>query len=80
VDDIPNDVEFFGDMDVRALRFFPFGLVRTVQFFSYLLFLIPAAFIFLGALIAASSPSGFLKWSGVSIFAGSLPVLLLSHH
>ena len=78
VDDIPNDVKFFGDLDVRALRYFPFGFVGTLQFFSYLLFLIPAAFIFLGALIAASSPSGFLKWSGVSIFAGSLPVLLLS--
>ena len=78
VDDIPDDVKFFGDMDVRVLRYFPFGLVKTVQFFSYLLFLIPAVFIFLGALIAASSPSGFLKWSGVSIFAGSLPVLALS--
>ena len=78
VADIPNDVQFFGDVDSRALRHFPFGLVGTVHFFSYLLFLIPAAFIFLGALIAASSPSSFLKWSGVSIFAGSLPVLLLS--
>ncbi|MDH4272160.1 MAG: hypothetical protein OEW18_09315 [Candidatus Aminicenantes bacterium] len=78
VDDIPDDVQFFGDLDVRAIRYFPFGLVGTVQFFSYLLFLIPAAFLFLGALIAASTPSGFLKWSGVSIFAGGLPVLLLS--
>jgi hypothetical protein len=78
VDDLPEDIQVFGLSDVRALRYFPFGLLGTVQFFSYLLFLIPAAFIFLGALIAASSPSGFLKWSGVSIFAGSLPVLALS--
>ena len=76
VDDLPNDVEVFGD--VRGFRYFPFGLVGTVHFFSYLLFLIPAAFIFLGALIAATSPSSFLKWSGVSIFVGALPVLLLS--
>lgn len=76
VADLPNEVEVFGD--VRAFRYFPFGIVGTVHFFSYLLFLIPAVFIFLGALIAASSPSSFLKWSGVSVFVGGLPVLLLS--
>jgi hypothetical protein len=76
VNDLPKDIEVFED--VRALRFFPFGFSRTIHLLSYLLFLIPAAFIFLGALIAASSPSSFFKWSGVSVFIGSLPVLLLS--
>jgi hypothetical protein len=76
VNDMPKDIEVFED--VRALRFFPFGFSRTIHLLSYLLFIIPAAFIFLGALIAASSPSSFFKWSGVSVFIGSLPVLLLS--
>jgi len=76
MNDMPNEIEAFED--VRALRFFPFGFSRTIHLLSYLLFLIPVAFIFLGALIAASSPSSFFKWSGVSVFIGSLPVLLLS--
>ena len=76
VNDIPNEIDVFED--VRALRFFPFGFTRTIHLLSYLLFLIPAAFIFLGALIAASSPSSFFKWSGVSVFLGSLPVLLIA--
>jgi len=76
INDIPNEIDVFED--VRALRFFPFGFTRTLHLLSYLLFIIPAAFIFLGALIAASSPSSFFKWSGVSVFLGSLPVLLIS--
>jgi hypothetical protein len=76
VDDIPEDVELF--RDVRHFPPLPFGLSGTVTVVSFLLFLIPAAFIFLGAVIADSSLSGFLKWSGASIFAGGVPALLLA--
>jgi hypothetical protein len=56
----------------------PFGFSRMVSFLSYFLFLIPAAFIFLGALIGASSPAGVFRWSGISVLAGSLPALILA--
>ncbi|MGB8951160.1 MAG: hypothetical protein WCC06_00640 [Candidatus Aminicenantales bacterium] len=76
VHDIEDEIEVFEN--VHAFRFFPFSVARTITFFSYFLFLIPAAFIFLGVLIASSSPSSFFRWSGVSIFAGGLPALLLA--
>ncbi len=76
VEDIPDDVQLF--RDIRHVPVLPFGLSGTITVVSFLLFLIPAAFIFLGAVIADSSLSGFLKWSGASIFAGGLPALLLA--
>jgi len=57
---------------------FPLGFSRSIMFVSVFLFLIPAAFIFVGALIADSSPRGFLRWSGGSILAGGVPTLLLA--
>jgi len=57
---------------------FPFSFSRSIMFVSVFLFLIPAAFIFVGALIADSSPRGFLRWSGGSILAGGIPTLLLA--
>jgi hypothetical protein len=76
VGDINSEVKVFED----AYHFpvFPLGLSHTITLLSYLLFLIPAVFIFLGAVIADSSPAGFLRWSGVSIFAGGIPALLLA--
>jgi hypothetical protein len=62
----------------RHMPAFPLGLSRTISLLSYLLFLMPAVFIFLGAVIADSTPSGFLKWSGVSVFVGGLPALVLA--
>jgi len=56
----------------------PFGFSRMVSYLSYLLFLIPAAFIFLGAVIGAASPAGIFRWSGISVLAGGFPALLLS--
>jgi hypothetical protein len=56
----------------------PFGFSRMISYLSYLLFLIPAAFIFLGALIGASSPAGVFRWSGISVLAGGVPALILS--
>jgi hypothetical protein len=60
-----------------ATRFprFPFGFSRSIMFLSVFLFLIPAVFIFVGALIADSTPRGFLLWSGGSILAGGIPTL-----
>lgn len=73
VADIPNEVEVFEDV-----RIFPFDISRTITLLSYALFVIPALFIFLGALTAAHSTPNFLRWSGVSVFLGALPVLLIS--
>ena len=76
VNDMDNEFEVLED--VHELPWLPLGLSRTATFVSYFLFLIPTAFIFLGALIAASSPAGFCRWSGTSILVGGVPVLLLS--
>jgi hypothetical protein len=73
VDDMDNEIEIFEDF-----HFLPFGISRTITVLSYSLFVIPAIFIFIGALIAATSPAGFFRWSGISIFLGALPALLLS--
>ncbi len=76
VRDMDNDFEIFED--VHPFPFFRFGLSRAITVLSYFLFLIPAAFIFLGSIVAASSPASFFRWSGISILAGSVPALLLS--
>ena len=67
--DIEDEVELFEDA-----RFLPRGLstARTVVSLTYLLFLIPAAFIAFGALIGASSKIGFLHWSGISTIIGGI--------
>jgi hypothetical protein len=71
--DMPDEVEVLEDV-----RYVPFGLYRWVVFFSYFLFLIPVFFLFLAALIAAGSPGGFFRWSGIPILIGGLASLLLS--
>jgi len=76
VRDLDDELEVF--KDVRRFPLLPFGVSRTVTFLSYILFLIPALFIFLGSIVAASSPAGILRWSGVSAIAGSAPALLLA--
>jgi hypothetical protein len=76
VDDMDDRVEVFEG--VRSFPLLPFGISGTITFLSYFLFMIPAAFIFLGALIAASSPAGFFRWSGVSVLVGGLPTLILA--
>ncbi len=76
VRDMDNEIEVFED--VHYFPFYTLGLSRMIGFFSYFLFLVPAAFIFLGAVIADSSPSGFLRWSGVSIMVGGIPALALA--
>jgi len=73
VSDMEEEVEVFEDV-----RFIPFGISRAITWFSYSLFLIPAVFIFFGALIAATSPASFFRWAGVSILFAAIPALLLS--
>ena len=55
--DIPDQVNLMENSEFPRGRF---NLAKTVTSFTYLLFLIPAAFIALGALIAARSKSAFL--------------------
>jgi hypothetical protein len=74
--DMDNEVEVFEG--VHNFPFLPLGLSRTITLLSYLLFFIPAAFILLGALIAASSPASFCRWSGTSILVAGVPALGLS--
>jgi hypothetical protein len=76
VNDMDDDFQILEDF--HGFSFLPLGLSRTITFLSYFLFLIPAAFILLGALIAASSPAGFCRWSGTSILVAGVPALLLS--
>jgi hypothetical protein len=76
VNDIDNEVEVFEG--VHNFPFFTLGLSRSISLLSYFLFIVPAAFILLGALIADSTPSGFCRWSGISILVGGIPALLLS--
>ena len=71
--DIPDDISIFEDV-----HFFPLGISRVVTWLSYFLFLFPAAVILLSALVAATSPASFFRWSGISILAGGLIPLISS--
>jgi len=73
VAEMENEVEIFEDVE-----FIPFGMSRALTVLSSFLFVIPALFIFIGSLIAATSPASFFRWSGVSTFLGALPALLLA--
>ena len=73
VTEMEEEIEIFEDV-----RFIPFGISRFITWFSYSLFLIPAFFILIGALIAATSPASFFRWTGVSILFAAIPALLLS--
>lgn len=73
VSEMENEVEIFEDVE-----FIPFGLSRFVTVISSFLFVFPALFIFIGSLIAATSPASFFRWCGVSTFLGALPALLLA--
>lgn len=73
VSEMDNEVEIFEDIE-----FIPFGMSRALTVLSSFLFVFPALFIFIGSLIAATSPASFFRWSGVSTFLGALPALLLA--
>jgi hypothetical protein len=76
VNKIDDSVRVFES--VRPFPFRRFGISRAVTTLSYLLFIIPALIIFLGALLADPTTAGRLRWSGISILAGSAPVLLMA--
>ena len=65
--DIPDEVEIF-----KNVRTLPFGISRTVELMSYGLFIFPALFIFLGAILAAASTGSFFRWFGLSVLLGAL--------
>jgi hypothetical protein len=73
--DIPDRVNLLENAHFPRGRF---NLTRAVTSFTYLLFLIPAVFIALGALVGAGSTSRFFRWSGAAIMAGGGLVLALS--
>ena len=73
VTDMENEVEIFENVE-----FIPFGFSRALPILSSFLFVFPALFIFIGSLIAATSPASFFRWCGISTFLGALPALLLA--
>jgi hypothetical protein len=73
VAEMENEVEIFEDVE-----FIPFGMSRALTVLSSFLFVFPALLIFLGSLLAATSPASFFRWCGVSTFLGALPALLLA--
>jgi hypothetical protein len=72
---IPDQVNILENANFPHGRF---NLARTVRSFAYFLFLIPAVFIVLGALVAARSKSRFFRWSGVTTMIGGGLVLAMS--
>lgn len=69
VDDIPDEINIF-----QGVSEIPYGydVGQTVVSLAYVLFIIPIFFIGLGALIAATSKSSFLRWSGAATLIGGL--------
>ena len=63
---------------IEPFPFHRFGFSKSMTLLSYLLFLFPALIILIGVLIANRSGAGRLRWSGISVLAGSLPVLVLA--
>jgi hypothetical protein len=73
LEEMDDEIEMF-----EGVRYPSLGISRSVTLFSYGMFLIPALFLFAGAIIAATSPAGFCRWFGVSTIVAALPVLGLS--
>ena len=73
--EIPDQVNLMENAHFPHNRF---NIARTVRSFTYLLFLIPAVFIILGALVAARSKSHFFRWSGAATMVGGGLVLAMS--
>lgn len=73
LEDMDDEIELF-----EGVRYPSLGISRSVTLFSYGMFLIPALFLFAGAIIAATSPASFCRWFGVSTIVAALPVLGLA--
>jgi len=69
IEDMPDKVEIF-----RAGEEYPMGLnvSKLTVSLSYILFLLPFFFLFLGSFIADSTKTGFLRWSGYSTIASGI--------
>lgn len=74
MEDIPDQVDVFEYSDFHGT---PFGINigRASISFSFLLFLIPAVFILLGAAVAASNRTEFYRWIGMTVLIGGLLAL-----
>ena len=68
-DDIPDNIELLVKEDILPFNNWTFKLVYGL---SYLLFVIPLIFVFIAALIGASSKRGFFLWSGSIITLGGI--------
>ncbi len=92
VKEIPEKVDLLSDysmgvgVDSKGRDFFSWkyrdnerriNFIRAFNTYSYLLFIIPFSFIFLGAIIADSTLPGFLLWSGGATTTGGVLSLLL---
>ncbi len=73
LEEMDDEIELF-----EGVRYPSLGISRSVTLFSYGMFLIPALFLFAGAIIAATSPASFCRWFGVSTIVAALPVLGLA--
>lgn len=73
--DIPDQISLTEKSHFPHRRF---NIAKTMISFTYLLFLIPAAFIVLGALVAARSKTHFLRWSGGATMIGGGLVLAMT--
>lgn len=73
LNDMDDEIDIF-----EGVRYPPLSISRSVTLFSYGLFIIPALFLFAGAIIAATSPAGFCRWLGISTIAAGLPALVLA--
>ncbi len=68
--EIPDQVNIFEN---NHFPYRKFNIAKTVMSFTYLLFLIPAFLIIMGALVASRSKSLFFRWSGgVTLIGGGL--------
>jgi len=69
VEEMPENVEILGEW-INIPRGWNF--TKTISAVTYSLFIFPALFIFLGALIAATSKASFFRWSGITTIIGGL--------
>jgi hypothetical protein len=73
--DIPDRVELINIEEAPPQGF---NLTRWVSRFMLFLFIVPAIFIFMAALIGSDSRASFLRWLGVPTFIGGGLVFILT--
>jgi hypothetical protein len=73
--DMPDEVDLFQQNWFETVES---DMVQKALSFTYTLFFIPAIFIILASIIAASSKASFLKWCGISTLIGGIIPLAIS--